>query len=265
MPVEIWWLGMELSFQEKDDRLADRIRANKLFADFDLSAWLGGYVSARRWRALLDLGCGNGNHLGLYLAAAADSDDRRVVGLDRDSALLAAAAQRYAGARGLELVAGSMDDPLPFPGESFDLVNSVFAVYNAADADRTLRELHRVLTPGGHLLLIGPTADNARELYVYNERLTGQRIDDRTAVRAGRLVTEFLPLVRELFAECSDELLGSYVTFPNQEEFLRYYRSTLLYEETAEGKVSDAEMTAACAAIPHLRLTKQTLVITARK
>jgi demethylmenaquinone methyltransferase/2-methoxy-6-polyprenyl-1,4-benzoquinol methylase len=71
-----------------------------------------------------------------------------------------------------------MDDPLPFQDGAFDLCFSNFAIYNAANPRATIEELKRVLEPGGELVLIGPTRNNASELYVYNERLTGRAIDE---------------------------------------------------------------------------------------
>jgi ubiquinone/menaquinone biosynthesis C-methylase UbiE len=255
---------VDLSFQEIEGRLANRIRAHKLFANFDINSWIAEFVGKRHWDAVLDVGCGNGNHLGIYLQHLTDTG--RVVGLDRDVALLEEAEARYPDAVGLELLAQSMDQPLPFASATFDLVMSLFAIYNAKDPAATLREIHRVTRPGGQLVLVGSTINNANELFEFNERLTGQRIDERTKARSGRLADEFLPVVRELFHECNDEVLASYLTFPNREEFLRYYCSTLLYEETAERmRFSRTDLEAACTATNWERLSKEVLVITARK
>jgi demethylmenaquinone methyltransferase/2-methoxy-6-polyprenyl-1,4-benzoquinol methylase len=40
---------------------------------------------------------------------------------------------------------------LPFPDESFDLVTSAFGFRNLADYDAGLREIHRILRPGGEV------------------------------------------------------------------------------------------------------------------
>src|SRR5438046_10674269 len=40
---------------------------------------------------------------------------------------------------------------LPFPNESFDLVTSAFGFRNLADYDAGLREIHRILRPGGEV------------------------------------------------------------------------------------------------------------------
>ncbi|WP_280335526.1 class I SAM-dependent methyltransferase [Nocardia wallacei] len=253
---------MDLSFQEKDNRLANRIRANKRFGTFDLTAWIEKFVSVRRWKAVLDIGCGDGNHLGIYLRHLQPGG--RVIGIDRDSTLLDTARADLGGARELTLVEQSMDDEFPFENCTFDLVTSIFAIYNAQDPVTTIGEITRVLRTDGHLLLIGPTAENAPELYDYNERLTGQRIDDRTRIRAARLTDEFLPIVQERFDCVRTDTIDASLIFPDREEFLRYYTSTLLFEETAEGmKLSRADMESACSVEHDLRLTKSMFMIEA--
>ncbi|WP_040841610.1 class I SAM-dependent methyltransferase [Nocardia brevicatena] len=251
---------MDLSFHEKENRLADRIRANKLFGTFDLDAWIEKFVSTRQWEAVLDLGCGDGNHLGIYLRHLHPGG--HVVGLDRDKALLDTARAAYPDAHGLTLVEQSMDEVLPFQNGTFDLVTSVFAIYNAKDPNFTISELTRTMRADGHLLLIGSTAENALELYEFNERLTGRRIDDRTRIRAARLGEEILPIVRERFDTVRTETIDAGLVFPNRHEFLRYYTSTLLFEETAEGAgLTCEDMEIACPADRDLRLTKSMLVV----
>jgi ubiquinone/menaquinone biosynthesis C-methylase UbiE len=127
-----------------------------------------------------------------------------------------------------------MNEPLPFPDGSFDLCISSFAIYYAADPRATLMEIRRVLEPGGEVALIGPTRNNAIEIYEYNERLTGVALDPVTLVLTDRLRQEILPLVRDLFTDVEEEVLNSFLTFPGGAEFLEYFTSTMVYEETAK-------------------------------
>src|SRR5262245_15922271 len=182
----------DLSYREQRDKLVDRIRAHKQFANFDVADWIEGFLARRPRRHVLDLGCGDGNHFRLYLGQV--GAEGTVTGLDREPKLLEQARAAHEGATNLKLVAASMDDPLPFPDGAFDLAFSNFAIYNAREPLFTLRELRRVLQPGGELVLIGPTRNNARELYEYNARLTGTAIDEVTLVRTDRLRSEILPL-----------------------------------------------------------------------
>lgn len=235
---------MDLSYAEKLDKLQIRIRAHKEFANFDISDWIADFCAAAAARRVLDVGCGSGQHLAIYAEHAGPSG--RVVGLDREPKLVAAARAEHQNTPQIEVIVGSMDDPLPFPDGSFDLCFSNFAIYNASDPASTLREIRRVLAPGGQVVLIGPTRNNAREIYEYNERLTGVAIDPITLVRTDRLRQEILPLVKELFAHVEEHVLKSFLTFPNGDEFLLYFQSTMVFEETAEKRgVTKDEMRAA--------------------
>jgi len=57
---------------------------------------------------------------------------------------------------GVQLQQIDADRPLPFPDESFDTCTILEVIEHVADERRTLRELARVLKPGGRLLLTTP-------------------------------------------------------------------------------------------------------------
>lgn len=255
---------MDVSYKEKLDKLQTRIRAHKLFANFDINDWIAAYAARRRRTAILDLGCGNGNHLGIYLQCVGEHGS--VVGLDREAKLIEEARKTYAGAENLDLRIGSMDEPLPWPDAAFDLCFSNFAIYNAADPRATLTELQRVMQRGAELVLIGPTRNNACEIYEYNQRLTGVAIDDITLTRTDRLRNEILPIVRDLFGEVREEVINSYLTFPTGDEFLRYFTSTMVYEETAEKRgVTYDEMVRALPSQTDVVLSKEMLAFVTTK
>jgi len=217
-----------VSYKESLDKLQIRIRAHKEFANFDVSDWIERFVCRKPRTAIFDLGCGNGNHLGIYLEHA--GADGRVVGLDREPSLLDQVRQRF-GAPNLELQVGSMDDVLPFDDESFDLCLSNFAIYNAENPRFTIGELNRILRPGGEIVLLGPTSNNARELYELNARLTGQPADPMISARSDRIRREIAPRVQEVFGNACEEILGSRLTFPTADEFIAYFEATLFHEQ----------------------------------
>jgi 2-polyprenyl-3-methyl-5-hydroxy-6-metoxy-1,4-benzoquinol methylase len=98
---------------------------------------------------ILDVGCGDG----LCTRLTADlADGHSVIGLD-----WAAAPLDQARGRGLTLVRGSLGGAgLPFATRSVDIVILSEVIEHLVDTDAALTELHRVLRPGGHLILSTP-------------------------------------------------------------------------------------------------------------
>ena len=255
---------MHHEYAESLDKLQVRIRAHKEFADFDVSTWLDNFCAQSPRRRILDLGCGSGNHLGLYAGHAGPAG--RVVGIDREPALVAAAREAYGAVPQVEALVGSMDQPLPFPEGSFDLCFSNFAIYYAKDSSATLSEIRRVLKPRGQVVLIGPTRNNSLEIYEYNARLTGVAIEPVTVVLTDRLRTEILPLVHDLFVDVREEILESSLTFPNADEFLRYFQATMVYEETAKKRgVTYEQMRAAMPSAGQPVVSKEMLAVIATR
>jgi demethylmenaquinone methyltransferase/2-methoxy-6-polyprenyl-1,4-benzoquinol methylase len=111
-----------------------------------------------RWRRLaaasvvrpgdrvLDAACGTGD----LALAAAEAGAREVVGLDFSPRMLERARRKSSA---IEWVYGDLL-ALPFPDGSFDAATVGFGIRNAADLERGLRELRRVLRPGGRLAVL---------------------------------------------------------------------------------------------------------------
>lgn len=237
--------GQAPSHQEKADRLAARIRAHRLFANYDIRDWIDEFLSSQApRRRVLDIGCGAGNHLEVYDQYLEKGGS--ITGLDRDPVLLERAARAFSGSSRFSWELASMDEPLPFEDDSFDTVFSNFAIYNATDLARTLREARRVMTASGLIVLIGPTPANARALYEFNERLTGIGMDELIRTRTSRMKEVVAPELRRVFSEVREFVIRTELTFPDETEFLTYFTSTMLYESVAEVRgLSTAQMRSA--------------------
>ena len=95
----------------------------------------------------LDFGCGEGDFLRRVLERCDEC-----WGVDLDPAALGAA-ERIRGVRALPI---QPDAPLPFDGDSFDTITILEVIEHVADERSVLRDLARVLRPGGYLLLTTP-------------------------------------------------------------------------------------------------------------
>lgn len=108
-----------------------------------LSRYMGGTTAAGR--RVLDVGCGTGTML-TYLARFGSAE-----GVDIDPEAVG-----YCHDRGLKQVSQSAAGSLPFDDETFELVTALDVIEHIDDDLGALREVRRVLRPGGRLLMAVP-------------------------------------------------------------------------------------------------------------
>jgi demethylmenaquinone methyltransferase/2-methoxy-6-polyprenyl-1,4-benzoquinol methylase len=127
---------------------------------YDLITRLLSYGRDQHWKArlvalagiapgerALDVACGTGD-IALRLQALG----AEVVGLDLTPAMLLLAKRRPGAAR-VAYLAGDIG-ALPFRDATIDVVTAGYALRNVADLDAGIRELARVVRPGGRLLAL---------------------------------------------------------------------------------------------------------------
>jgi demethylmenaquinone methyltransferase/2-methoxy-6-polyprenyl-1,4-benzoquinol methylase len=111
-------------------------------------------VAPRSGERILDVATGTG----MVAAELIDRARCSVVGVDQSPEMLAAARARFAGrsaagsspATAVELVEGQAES-LPFADASFDAVTFTYLLRYVDDPPATMRELARVLRPGGRI------------------------------------------------------------------------------------------------------------------
>jgi arsenite methyltransferase len=102
----------------------------------------------RAGETVLDLGSGAG--LDLLLSARRVGPDGRVVGLDMTAEMVELARRNTADAGNVEVLLGRIEE-IPLPDASVDVVISNCVLNLCADKPAVLREVARVLRPGGRL------------------------------------------------------------------------------------------------------------------
>ncbi len=131
-------------------RIADRYVLTNHVLSGGADIWWRKVVTSRirKWKPkrLLDVASGTGD---LALEIQDQCPACEVIATDFCAEMLA-----HAASRGIAktLVADALS--LPFPDRSFDVVTVAFGLRNMADYPAALREMHRVLRPGGRLLIL---------------------------------------------------------------------------------------------------------------
>jgi ubiquinone/menaquinone biosynthesis C-methylase UbiE len=163
---------------------------------------------------VLELGCGSGILLGKLKARS-----RFAVGFDVSPDMM-----RLARPLGAPLVTGN-GSVLPFKDASFDVVSCRGVLHHLPDVPAALREIHRVLRPGGELILSEPSNDwwlvrFARELmYRFSDRFDEDDEGFRSKpLRALLQSVGFGDLRMERFGYSAYVLAG----FPDHLSVLRY-------------------------------------------
>jgi ubiquinone/menaquinone biosynthesis C-methylase UbiE len=142
-----------------------RFWERRLFGD--ARAWACGQATGE----VLEVAVGTGRNLPFYPA------DVRLTGVDLSPAMLQIARQRADElGRAVDLREGDAH-ALSYPDGSFDTVVCTFSLCNIPDERRAIAEMHRVLRPGGLLVLADHVASTSRIIRA------GQRLFEKLTFR----------------------------------------------------------------------------------
>jgi ubiquinone/menaquinone biosynthesis C-methylase UbiE len=118
-----------------------------------LTDWGLSHVSIKPSDTILDVGCGGGKTVSKLVAMASEG---KIYGLDYSDVSVAIARKlnaRWIGQGQVEIREGSVSE-LPFKIELFDLVTAIETHFWWPDLPAGVREIRRVMKPGGTLVVI---------------------------------------------------------------------------------------------------------------
>lgn len=134
------------------------------------------YLNDLKPGRLLEVGCGSGKFLNQMR-----SKGWLVEGVDLDSQAIEAARANY----GVNVYNGRIEE-MNYPSDSFDAVTMNHVIEHVHDPIALLRECHRILKPGGYLVIVTPNfnswghrkfgchwrdLDPPRHLYLFSQKL----------------------------------------------------------------------------------------------
>lgn len=135
-----------------------------------MTAWGLRHITVEKGFTVLDVGCGGGRTIDRLASLAPNG---HVSGIDYAAGSVATAratnAARIAEGR-VDIQRGSVS-ALPFDADTFDIATAVETHYYWPDLPRDMREVQRVLKPGGTLLIVAEAYRGQRMDWLYRPAL----------------------------------------------------------------------------------------------
>lgn len=215
---------MKISYQETSNDLLTRINIHDVYGARDIDKWMLEILPLEQDMRILDVGCGAGKQCFSFLAHL--NGKAQITGTDVSNELLAKAEQENAKL-GKRVSFKTMDfnKEFSFSENLFDLVSCCFAIYYAEDIPFTIKEMHRVLKPGGHLFSTGPMPENKQMFYDIIQEATGRTIPPMPG--SSRYASEILDSIKSEFSKVEVYIFENPLTFPEVEPFIAYTRASL--------------------------------------
>jgi demethylmenaquinone methyltransferase/2-methoxy-6-polyprenyl-1,4-benzoquinol methylase len=173
-------------------------------------------MNVQKGSKALDVCCGTADWT--IALAEAVGPGGEVIGLDFSKNMLKIGEEKVQHLKQVELIHGNAME-LPFPDNSFDYVTVGFGLRNVPDIMQVLKEMHRVVKPGGQVVCLEtsqPTLIGYKQLYYFYFRF-------------------IMPLVGKLFAKSYQEyswLQESARNFPGMKELANMFKQAGLENVT---------------------------------
>jgi SAM-dependent methyltransferase len=160
------------------------------------------------------VGCGQGELAERFVSEL----DAEVVAVDQSPRMV-----ELSRARGVEAIVGDVH-ALPFRDGTFDCVVAAWMLYHASDVDQAVKELRRMLRPGGRLVAATNGERTLRELW----DLVGFTPGYTFSAENGEW-----PLLRHFTIVERREVRGT-LTFPDHEAARRYVDASIIARDRTD-------------------------------
>jgi ubiquinone/menaquinone biosynthesis C-methylase UbiE len=215
---------MEINYQETTSDLLKRIDIHKIYGGKDIDRWMLDLLNPKNGSAILDVGCGAGKQCFLYNQFTGGT--AKITGGDVNAELLIKARfENQKIGKPIKFMELDFNERFPLEENTFDLESCCFAIYYAKDIPATIREMHRVLKPGGRLFTSGPMPGNKQLFYDVIKEATGETIPPMPG--SSRYSTEILNAIKDTFASVETYIFENPLTFPEADPFIEYTRASL--------------------------------------
>jgi ubiquinone/menaquinone biosynthesis C-methylase UbiE len=215
---------MKIEYQETTSDLQTRINIHSQFGARNIDEWMLEVIKPTSGMTILDVGCGAGKQCFSYYDYL--HGKASITGGDVNKDMLAQARQtaREKNAN-LKFIDLDFNQPFPLPSEHFDFASCCFAISYAEDIPFTIREMHRVLRPGGRLFTSGPMPANKQLFYDVIREATGKEIPPMPG--SSRYSTQIYAAIQSTFTNVETHIFENPLAFDSVEPFVAYTRASL--------------------------------------
>jgi ubiquinone/menaquinone biosynthesis C-methylase UbiE len=215
---------MKIDYRETTNDLLKRIDIHSQYGSRNIDEWMLEIIQLTKGMKILDVGCGAGKQCFSYHQFL--EGEAEITGGDVNLELLNQAKleneKRDTGMKFIEL---DFNKPFPIDDNQYDFESCCFAIYYAEDIPFTIKEMHRVLKPGGRLFSSGPMPENKQFFYEIIREATGKQIPPMPG--SSRYSTQILDSMKSTFNKVDVHIFENPLVFDSVEPFLAYTRASL--------------------------------------
>lgn len=216
---------------KKRNELESRINLQSLYSSYNFDEWLINLIKPQKNDAVLDIGCGSGNHL-LKLAP----NIKEGTGIDTSIDLLKSCEERKdnLGIKNISFYNYSGDNFI-FTNKKFDIILCNFAIYYMNE-EKVFSLIKNHLNKTGVGFITGSPDENAIELMNMYLKITDYIPD---VYKPGYSdIRKYENLAKKYFKNCQFYRFINPVVFPDVDDYLNYFKSTTLFQSSRD-KIPD--------------------------
>lgn len=215
---------MKIDYRETTNDLLKRIDIHSQYGTKNIDEWMLGIINLKKGMNILDIGCGAGKQCFTYHKFL--NGEATITGGDVNEELLEKAKSENGRLNtGIKFISLDFNKSFPLEPDQFDFESCCFAIYYAEDIPFTIKEMHRVLKPGGRLFSSGPMPTNKQMFYDIIREATGKVIPPMPG--SSRYSTQILDAMKKTFSKVDVEILENPLEFESVDPFIAYTRASL--------------------------------------
>lgn len=221
------------------ESLEIRLELNNKLSSTNFHEWLMNKYHVQPGQDILDVGCGEGAQSIPFAERVGKTGS--VSSTDISASSVDKLRAKGVGFQNLQAVVGDMATlqsmiDNEFRVKKYDLAQSAYSLYYAADRTVVLDAMRKALKPEGRLAIFTPNEPHGMVNFVKQFTSVPRQVEE--CFIFGPTILE--PYFRKHFWDIEIHLFHNVVTVPSVDDFLTFFRATTYYNQAVEKQVADA-------------------------